>query len=281
MLRRGTALLLVPSWQVSNGPRPWDAVAVTVAEHDRTSSFGGCAAERRRRIATGGAVATAAATTGFLAAGFGWTFILLITVAGAVGTAVVCVLERSRPASWPVARYAALGTTLACASLLWLGWGGQGTGLALALPIAVAVGAAAGALAALAATHLPARHLPWVLGVAVVLVAAAVAGGIARTLPWLPGSYLKVDGPSNWTSAKPLADRLAERLQAQPDPLSNEAWEQVAVETVTPGEEGKVEVGYDRTGSRRTITVWVNGDRACVLVRSSVVVSKAGSCPDS
>lgn len=253
---------------------------MTVTEDSRTSAFGGSASERRRRILTGGAVATAAATSGFLAAGFEWSFILLLTLNGAVGTAVVSALERTRPASWPVARYAMLGTTLALASLLWLGRG-EWTGFALTLPIAGVAGAAAGALAALTAARLPVRRLSWVLGVAVVVVAANVAGGIVRTLPWLPGSYLKVEGPSNWDSATLLAERLAERLRAQPDPLSADAWEQAASQTVTPGEGGGVEVGYDRTGSQREITVWLNGERACVLVRPDSVVSRAGRCPDS
>ncbi|MEX2292138.1 MAG: hypothetical protein WD794_17650 [Mycobacteriales bacterium] len=253
---------------------------MTSAQGLRLSVFGGSVGERGLRVATGGAVATAAVTAGFLAAGFDWRLILLLTLNGVMGTAGVRVLEGSRPSAWPQVRYAALGALLACASVLWLSratW----AWLAVLLPIGMTTGAASGALAVLVAARLPRGQLPWVLCVGVAVVAASLGGGIVRTLPWLPGSYLKVEGPSNWTSAEQLAARLAERLEAQPDPLSDESWGKVAFETVTPDEGGSTAAGYERAANERKITVWLNGDRACVLVRATSVDSYAGNCRDS
>ena len=86
-----------------------------------------------------------------------------------------------------------------------------------------------------------------------------------------------MEDPTTVGSAAALAERAAAGLRAEPDPLSDRAWEKVALRLVPNGPD-RVSLGYDREPDRRLVTVWVDGDRACVDVRAGRVESYPGDC---
>lgn len=250
-----------------------------VMEPDRSCGFtAATAGEFHLRALTGGLLGTALVVGGFCAAGFEWRFLLLLSSCGAGATLVCLALERRRPATCPEIRYGLVGMVVAAAALLLLADSELAFVLVGAL-VALPAGAAGGMVAGLSAARLSARLLVPVLclGTMVLLGAAAVA--VSRTLPWLSGSYLVVEGPATASSAERLADQVAAALRAAPEPLSDSAWGKVASSAVTPEESGAVRIGYDRTAARRRITIVVNGERACVDVRAEQVTSRRGDCP--
>jgi len=234
----------------------------------------------RLRAAAGGALSTALVVGGFCITGFHWTLLLLLTAAGVVASVTSWFVERRQPASWPEARYAVLGLIVGGATLVVLAWPDYGF-LLLGALVALPVGASGGAVAGLAAARLPTRLLTPVLCLGVTVLAGVGAVAVVRTLPWLSGSYLVVKGPSTADSAEQLAERIAAGLRAEPDPLSDAAWEKVASSAVTTRPGGQANIGYDRSAIRRQITVWVNGERSCVDVQGNQVASYQGECKAS
>ena len=186
--------------------------------------------------------------------------------------------ESRDPAHSPERRYGLVG--IGAAVLALIGLTGPSPAFAvLGALVAVPVGAVGGALAGACAARLPRRRLVPVAGLAVISLLAAAGVAVNRTLPWLPGSYLVAEGPTDAGSAEQLAGRVAAELRAASDPLSDAAWEEVASSVVAPREGGRVRIGYDRTPARRQITVLVDGDRACVVVRADGATSAPGDCP--
>jgi uncharacterized membrane protein YfcA len=239
--------------------------------------FGAGSAEHRLRVATGGAVSTALVVAGLCLAGIEWQLLLLVAGAGVVGSAAAWLLEPRRPSSCPELRYALVGAVLAVAAVLALSRGDGGL-LLVVLLVALPVGAVGGALGGLVAARLPERLLRAACCLAVVLLAAAGAVAVQRTLPWLSGSYLVVEGPSSAGSAQEVAADVVTGLRSQPDPSSDAAWEDVASSVVTLRSGGRLDIGYDRAPGGRRIDVLVDGERACVEVRSGQVRAYPGGC---
>lgn len=235
--------------------------------------------EFRLRALTGGLLGTALVVGGFCAAGFDWRFLLLLAGCGAGATLAAVVLERWRAATRPEVRYGLVGMAAAVAALLLLARSEVAFVLVGAL-VGLSAGAAGGVVAGFSAARLSSRFLVSALCLGAVVLLAATAGAVWRTLPWLSGSYLVAEGPTTATSAEQLADEVAAALRAVPEPLSDSAWEKVATSVVAPREGGGVRIGYDRTTVRRKITILVGGKRACVDVRSEQVTSRRGDCPD-
>lgn len=228
------------------------------------------------RAAAGGVLSTAGVVGGFCLAGFDGQFLLLLVGAGAAGSTVAWSVEQWRPSTWPVARYAAVGVVLAGLALLVLGWPDYGPLILLVL-VALPVGAAGGAVAGAVAARLAARHLTAAVCVGVAALTCAGVVAVERTLPWLSGSYIAVEGPSSIGSAPALAERVADALRAAPDPLSDAALGKVVSGSAIDSG-ARVRSGYDRTADRRLVTVLVDDDRACVDVQRSVVTAYPGDC---
>lgn len=252
---------------------------VQAVERKRCRGFtASTSSEFRLRALTGGLLGTALVVVGFCAAGFAWRFLLLVGSCGAVATLASAAFESRRPATHPGVRYGLVGTGVGAAALLLLARSEPGFLLAGAL-VALPAGAAGGTVAGLSASRLAPRLLVPALCLGTVLLSGAAAVAVWRTLPWLSGSYLLVEGPSTASSAGRLAEQVAAGLRAAPEPLSDPAWEEVASSVVAPREGGSVRIGYDRTDDRREITIVVRGERACVEVRAEQVTSRQGSCP--
>lgn len=251
-----------------------------VVELGRPLGFAaGSVREFRLRALTGGLLGTALVVGGFCAAGFDWRFLLLLGGCGAAATLAGFLFERWRPAAQPEIRYGLVGIAVAVVALLLLGRSDLPFVLAGVL-VGLPAGAAGGMVAGFSAARLSARLLVPALCMGLLVLLAATAGAVWRTLPWLSGSYLVAEGPTTATSAERLADQVATALRAAPEPLSDSVWEKVASSVVAPRQGGGVRIGYDRTAVRRKITIVVDGKRACVDVRTEQVTSRRGDCPD-